>query len=340
MVGSFQKTWRYLDAHIVLPMIDYIEDNNLATESEIRQCRIKAVSGTGMIDYLAELYHESKTPAPSDLAERKSHLTADFEAKQSQLRPLLDVVETQGTEAIKQVSLADFCLKYNLSADILDVMFDYARLSYHIGDYKTSSELLKIYRLLTSSTETMSAPTERQMRAMWGSIASYIALNEWTAASELIVKLVEFFDNSTLPKDKFSYGASGLWLIHWAILVSLKSNKADLLTLMVKDKFLNIISISAPYLWRYISSLIILSPYERLESLPVSEIANLISKDADAAKDPINVVIVELLQNFNLEGDFSVSEAAKGDFYIESLAEELSTKAGELRNQIKAKLYQ
>lgn len=340
MVDSSQKTWRYLDAHLVLPMIDFLEDNKLAAETEIMQCRIKAVSATGMIDYLIELYQDSKLTVPSDLIERKAQITVELEAKQAQLRPLLEVVQAHGVEAIKQISLADFCLKYNLSADILDVTFEYARLSYHIGDYKTSSELLKIYRLLTSSTETMSSPTERQMRAMWGSIASYIAQNELSAASELILKLVEFFENSTLPKDKFSYGASGLWLIHWAVLVSLKSKNVDLLSFMVKDKFLNIMSISAPYLWRYISALIILSPYERIQSLPVTDIANLISKDADASRDPINEALVELLQNFNLENKLHLSKAAKGDFYLDALADELDKKAGELRNQIKAKLYQ
>ena len=178
------------------------------------------------------------------------------------------------------------------------------------------------------------------MRAMWGSIASYIAQNEWIAAAELIVKLIEFFENSTLPKDKFSYGASGLWLIHWAVIVSMKSKNIDLLSFMVKDKFLNIISISAPYLWRYISVLIILSPFDRIQSLPVNEIANLISKDAEASRDPINVLVVDLLQNFNLEVDVGISTAARGDFYIDALAAELNTKATELRNQIKAKLYQ
>ena len=341
MVGTAQQTWRYLDAHLVLPMLDFAEDNKLASSQEILQARIKAVSSTSMIDYLIELYQEGKMTVPEEIQHKKAQVMADFESKQATLKPLLDVVEKNGTDAFKQTSLADFCLKYNLSADILDVMFDYARLSYQVGDYKTSSELLKIYRILTSSTETQSVPTERQLRAMWGSIASYIAQNEWTAAAELITKLVEFFDNSTLPKDKFSYGASGLWLIHWAVVVALKSKNVDLLPIMVKDKFLNIISISSPYLWRYISALVVLSPVDKVDSLPMAEIASLIAKDAEAAKDPINALIVDLFLNFNLDNNSrGITAAATGDYFLQEHAAELETKAQELTRKVKGKLYQ
>ena len=341
MVASCQKTWRYLDPHIVLPMLDFVEDRKLASSSEILEARIKAVSGTGMIDYLVELYQEAKQAVPEDLAAKKAALMADFESKNAQIKPLLDVVEKTGTDSLKQIGLADFCLKYNLSADILDVMFEYARLSYQVGDYKTSSELLKIYRLLTSSTETQSVPTERQMRAMWGSIASYIAQGEWKAAADLITKLIEFFEVSTLPKDKFSYGASGLWLIHWAVLVSFQSKNADLLPLMLKDRFLNIISISAPYLWRYISALVILTPLEKLQNFPLADVAALMAKDAEACIDPLNAVVMDLFLNFSFavktEG---IAAATKGDYYLEAMGTELETKATQLTAQIRAKLYQ
>lgn len=341
MVASCEKTWRYLDPHIVLPMLDFFEDRKLASASDILQARIKAVGGTGMIDYLVDLYQEAKQGVPEDLAAKKAQLMLDFESKNAQIKPLLDVVEKSGADALKQMGLADFCLKYNLSADILDVMFDYSRLSYQVGDYKTSSELLKIYRLLTSSTETQSVPTERQMRAMWGSIASYIAQSEWKAASELITKLIEFFEVSTLPKDKFSYGASGLWLIHWAVLVSLQSKSTDLLPLMLKDRFLNIVSISAPYLWRYISALVILSPLEKVQTFPMAEVAALIAKDVDAAQDPFNAVVIDLFLNFTFEAKTDgLAASAKNDYYLDALAAELQTKAAELTAQIRAKLYQ
>ena len=340
MVSSSQKTWRYLDAHLILPMIDFLEEKKLANNEEILKARIKAVSTTGMIDYLTELYQEANMTVPEELASKKSEIMSEFETKQAELNPLLEVMEKNGTDSIKQTSLADFCLKYNLSADILDVMFDYARLSYQVGDYKTSSEFLKIYRILTSSTETQTVPTDRQMRAMWGSIASYIAQAEWTAAAELIVKLIEFFDNYTLPKDKFSYGASGLWLIHWAVVVALKSRNTDLLPLMVKDRFLNTISISSPYLWRYISALVILSPPEKVSALPMAEIANLISKESEASKDPINMVIVDLFSAFNFKEVSGLIDAVKEDYYLDAHGSELQTRVKELTTQIRNKLYQ
>ena len=339
MVANSLKTWRYLDAHLVLPMLDFLEEHKLASDQEILQARIKAVGTTYMIDYLMELQQEAKLAVPEELKAKKEDLMRDFEAKQVTLRPLLEVVEKNGTDAIKQTSLADFCLKYNLSADILDVMFDYARLSYQVGDYKTSSELLKIYRILTSSTETQSAPTDRQMRAMWGSISSYMAQSEWSTAAELIVKLMEFFDNSTLPKDKFSYGASGLWLLHWAILVSLKSSNVDLLSLILKDKFLNIISISAPYLWRYVSALVILSDHDKLDAIPMEDVASLISKDSEASADPINKVIIDLFMDYKFE-ESSLSAATETDYFLRQHGENLQKRAKELTNKIKNKLFQ
>ena len=323
-------------------MLDFMEQSKQATDSDLLQARIKAVSSTGMIDYLMELYQEGKLTAPADLASKKAQIMADFESKQSQLKPLLEVVEKNGTEALKITSLADFCIKYNLSTDVLDVLFDYSRLLYQVGDYKTSSELLKIYRLLTSSADPQAVPTERQMRAMWGSIASYIAQGEWQAAAELIAKLIDFFETSTLPKDKFSYGASGLWLIHWATLVSFKlSDKTMLLPLMMKDRFLNIISISAPYLWRYMSALILMASFDRVQSLPVNEMASLIVRDAEASQDALNRVIVDLFYNFNFDSPNEVeSIVAEKDYYLDGVAKELPKRVSELTAQIRAKLYQ
>ena len=178
-----------------------------------------------------------------------------------------------------------------------------------------------------------------EMRAMWGSISSYIAQNEWAAASELIVKLIEFFDVSTLPKDKFSYGASGLWLIHWAVVVSLKSGNTDLLPLMVKDKFLNIISVSAPYLWRYISSLVIMSPVDKLSTLPLSDIASLITKDTEASSDALNRVIVDLFSEYSFE-QHQITDAVCGDYFLQEHSALLQTRVQELTTQIKNKLFQ
>lgn len=342
MVSSSQKTWRYLDAHLVLPMLDFMEEHKLAPESELLQARIKAVSSTAMVDYLVELYQEAKMTVPEDLATKKTQVMADFESKQAQLKPLLEVAEKNGTDALKVSSLADFCLKYNLSTDVLDVLFEYSRLSYQVGDYKTSSELLKIYRILTTSADPQAVPTERQMRAMWGSIASYIAQGEWIFASELIAKLIEFFETSTLPKDKFSYGASGLWLIHWATLVSFKlADKSALLPFMLKDRFLNIVSISAPYLWRYISALVILAPMDRIQSLPLNEMASLIVKDAEASQESLNRVIVDLFLNLSFEPVTGLeSVASEKDYYLADVAKDLPKCAKELTDQIRAKLYQ
>ena len=340
MVSTSQKTWRYLDAHLVLPMLDFMEQHKQATEAEILNARIKSVSSTGMIDYLVELYQEAKMTAPEDLVAKKSQIMAEFESKQGQLKPLLEVVEKNGTDALKVTSLADFCIKYNLSTDVLDVLFDYSRLVYQVGDYKTSSELLKIYSLLTTSADPQAVPTERQMRAMWGSISSYLAQGEWTAAAELIAKLIEFFETSTLPKDKFSYGASGLWLIHWAILVSYKlTDKTTLLPMMMKDRFLNIVSISAPYLWRYLSALVLMTSFDRVQSLPVNEMASLISRDAEASQDPINRMMVDLFLNFNFDADLTSSDLDK-DYYLSDVADDLPKRSKELIEQIRSKLYQ
>ena len=343
MVSSCEKTWRYLDAHMILPILDFMEEQGLKSKTEILDARIKAVAGTGMVDYLIELHEEGKVALPEDLTTKKAQTMADFESKQSQLKPLLEAVEREGMEALKTSSLADFCIKYQLAADVLDVMFDYARLSYQIGDYKTSSELLKIYRMLTTSADPQAVPTDRQMRAMWGSISSYIAQGEWSSAAELIAKLIDFFETSTLPKDKFSYGASGLWLIHWAVVVSFKlEDKTTLLPLMVKDRFLNIVSISAPYLWRYMSALILICPFEKLQGLPVADIAALISKDTEASQDSINRVVVDVFQNFNFDSVKSLETLSKEekDYYLVEVEKELPQRAVELTAQIRDKLYQ
>lgn len=345
MVSQTKKTWRYLDPHFLLPILDFIEAKKLASSNEVQDARIRAVTSTFMVDYLIELYGKAHRSLPEDLETRKASVMTEFESKQSILRPLLHVIETDGLDSVKNLSLADFCLKYNLPTDVLDVLFEYARLSYQVGDYKTSSDLLKIYRILTSSSETSSVPTDRQIRAMWGSIASYIVLEEYTAASELIAKLMEFFDTTTLPKDKFSSGASGLWLLHWALLVLLKSEQPkslhpELISMILRDKYFNVVSVSSPYLWRYMSALVLMS--EDSSQLPVNEMALLISKDQDASQDPINAFMVDMFVHYNFESAEKrvASFTHSDDYFLVSHETHLRTAAKSLVEQVKQRLYQ
>jgi translation initiation factor 3 subunit E len=324
-------------------MIDFLEEQKLASHEEIIQARIKAVSCTNMVDYLLELYQEAKISAPEDIESKKAAVISEFQSKQSQLKPLLEAIESNGVESIKGMSLADFCIKYNLPTDVLDVLFEYSRLSYQVGDYQTSSELLKIYRILTSSTETSTVPTDRQLRAMWGSIASYIVQGEYKAASDLISKLIEFFDTTTLPKDKYSSGASGLWLLHWAILSLLQSTepliKEELLSLVLREKFINVVSVAAPHLWRYMSALVLMSPVERLETIPTTEMAIMLQNNPEALADPINAVIVDIFLHYDFE---SAEKHLQGisvddDYYLAHHAKSL--KSSTLVNHIKQRLY-
>jgi translation initiation factor 3 subunit E len=346
MVSQTKKAWRYLDPHFLLPILDFLEEKKLAKESEVLDARIRAVSSTFMVDYLVDLFGKAKQTIPEDLEQRKASVMAEFDTKQDILRPLLVVIETEGMDTIKNMSLADFCLKYNLPTDVLDVLFEYARLSYQVGDYKTSSDLLKIYRILTSSSETTTVPTDRQIRAMWGSIASYIVLEEYTAASELIGKLMEFFDTTTLPKDKFSSGASGLWLLHWALLVLLKAQDSqalhsDLVPMILRDKYFNVVSVSSPYLWRYMSALVLLTG-SSVQQLPTNEMALMISKDSEACEDPINAFIVDVFVHYNFDAAEKriASISVTDDYFLASHEAQLRSAAKALVDQVKQRLYQ
>ncbi len=352
MVQSSQsiKTWRYLDPHFIIPMLDFLGDSNLVPADELFQARIKTVAATNMTDYLIDLYQESNQAVPVDLAASKTQLMADMETKQSQLRPLLHAIEEGGIDSMKQLSLADFCLKYNLSTDVLDVLFDHSRQLYQVGAYERASDLLRIYRRLTSSTDASSVPTDRQIRAMWGSIACYIALAEYTSASELLVKLMEFFDTTTLPKDKFSSGASAIWMLHWSILVILKSPSDQVLghplvSMILREKYLGIVSVSAPYLWKYISAIIILqtgSAASPVSNHTVTDVAVLISKDSEASSDHLSKMLIELYQNFNFEAAEQLAESElylTSDYFLVGHEQALKSKAVELIRSVRQKLY-
>lgn len=351
MVQSSQsiKTWRYLDPHFVIPMLDFLGDNNLVEADELFQARAKTVAATNMTDYLIDLYQEANQAVPDGLAETKAQLMADMESKQSQLRPLLQAIEEGGIDSMKQLSLADFCLKYNLSADVLDVLFEHSRQLYQVGAYERASDLLRMYRRLTTSNEPTAVPTDRQIRAMWGSTACYIALGEYTSASELLVKLMEFFDTTTLPKDKFSSGASAIWMLHWSILVILKSPSDQvtghpLVPMILREKYLGIISVSAPYLWRYIAAIILLQTGATtpvVSTHAVSDIANLMNKDLGEISNEAKL-LVELYVYFNFDEVEKLSEAPSDrqfDYYLVGHNEALKTKALELIRSVRTKLY-
>ena len=346
MVSNSNKAWRYFDPHFLLPILDFVADRKLASSAEILQARIKAVSSTFMVDHLQGLYGEAKLSVPVDLEAKKAEVLLEYERKQQPLAPLLEVIEKDGIESLKTMTLADLCLKFNLSADILDTLFEYARLSYQVGDYARASQLLQIYRTLTSSNETTSIPTERQLRALWGCIASFIVQEDYERAVEVIVKLIEFFDNSSLPKDKFSYGASALWLLHWAVLAAFKADQfpTDLIPLLIRDKFLNVVSISAPYLWKYVSAMIILASEEQRATLPLQEISNMIAKDSELADDPLCQIVVDLYQSFDFQAAESrlagIASSTTNDYFLTTHGDQLRSKAQALIDATKLRIYQ
>ena len=335
MVANSSEAWRYFDPHFLLPVLDFLEDHNIGSRDEIAKARIKAVSSTFMVDHLQSLCEEAKVPVPEGLEAKKAEVMAEYECKQKPLAPLLSMIEENGVDVIKSMTLADLCFKHDLPADILDTLFEYARLSYQVGDYSKSTELLQIYRTLTSWSETSSIPTERQLRAMWGSAASFIVQTDYDRSIEMLIKLIEFFDNSTLPKDKFSYGASLLWLLHWSLFAAFKAEKfpTQIIPLLLRDKFLNIISISAPYLWKYVAAMIILSDDETLQNRSFVEM--------HSTNDPICSFLSKLYQSVDIEAAEKIIPTFKydDDFFLVTHSDELRTKAEALVKAIKLRVY-
>ncbi|VDP71758.1 unnamed protein product [Schistosoma curassoni] len=189
-----KKISSFLDKHLTLPLLEYISVKNIYDEKSILKTKWEVLLGTSMVDYAADTYRSIyETEPPKGLLDKREKVLESIQETEVKLKPVKVIFSQETMKEVAQCKNAKDLLtsletKYNFKTEMLNDMFDAARVFYDAGNYNLSSEYLKIVRQLVTPG------TQRHLDASWGRLASEILVQNWDEALEDLEKLKDAID--------------------------------------------------------------------------------------------------------------------------------------------------
>nr|AAW25711.1 unknown [Schistosoma japonicum] len=129
-----RKISGFLDKHLILPLLEYICVKNIYDEKSILKTKWEVLLGTSMVDYAADTYKSIyDTEPPPGLLDREKVLES-IQETELKLKPVKVIFSQETMKEVAQCKntkdlLASLETKYNFKTEMLNDMFDAARVS-------------------------------------------------------------------------------------------------------------------------------------------------------------------------------------------------------------------
>jgi len=221
-------------------------------------------------------------------------------------------------------TMDEFYNTFGLDDTVLDDLLQYTKLMYECGDYGLCVELLKHYKTIVA------VDVERQVNKdtisnIWGQLASNILTKDFKVAAELILDIhdkLEKAEKAESAQQKMPMREVLLqrtWLLHWALYAVFNSEEVDpkVLDFFLNEKSLSIISLSCPYLFRYVGACLILN--KRLK-LVLFDAVKVLQHECGSYSDPITRFLLALYTDMDFdEAQRELQKCrlvCKGDYFL------------------------
>lgn len=238
--------------------------------------KIRSVNKTNMTELVeeeyqrfpddAELQAEYKIQKPI-LADRmkKSFELIDNESAEVKLATNFFAQKDLINELIAKNSLTleNISTKYQITTDILDAYYKFAKFKYECGMYKEVEEMIANYLSVQQPISTIS-----YIGALWARLACHILLAKWSDTVSDLHAVKEAIDVRNATSNINQLNQRG-WLMHWCLflLLSQRDGIETLVDLYSEKPYLQAIENLCPWLLRYYTASIILSPSRRRTNL-------------------------------------------------------------------------
>ena len=204
--------------------------------------------------------------------------------------------------------------KFGVTEAHVEAMFKMAKFQYDAGEYSASIAYLDLYQELTSD---VNGPN---IGIYWGKLAACIQnyqdgdgwdkSPEWEKAFNLAWARDGSIDSAI--RERYMPDIKRLqertWLLHWSlnILAEYPSKREALLDIYLRDENLLVVSLTCPWLLRYIITTLLL--FRKKHHL-VSKVVRLLTPEALALGDPM----IKFLQSVAVDFDFEAAKAVMND---------------------------
>lgn len=237
----------FLDRHMVLPLLDFLQQSNLYSPLSIIQARVDFAATTKMVDLYQSEYHALHDGAdPSNIEQRFDSVYSELRDLQSAVGDLLTLLQDEVNEAGEVTKVAPAMAmreeghwtvevlqeQHGIGVDAIDALYRFAKLNFEIGRYREAADYLFYYRELMKAREE-----EKSYWALWGKLAGEILMaNMETAWSDLqqLYTLLE----SKFHLDQLEQLQQRTWIIHWSLFIffNLPNGKNLMIDFLLQDK--------------------------------------------------------------------------------------------------------
>lgn len=235
-----QTLAKYLDKHMVLPLLDFLHEKKLYATNDMLQAKIELASKTKMMDFFAGEYKALHGKEPDNLEAEKTAVYAELQSSQAAVGPLLNVLNDENhlAETLTKDSnfTGDYLAEhYAVTRDNIEALYVFAKLNFDCGRYRDSADYLYYYRLLSRNTPE---DIENNFQALWGKLASEILMVNGDAAYADLVALKEAIDQRVhvAPYLQLQQRA---WLVTWSLFVffNIPDGRVKMIEFMMGDSY-------------------------------------------------------------------------------------------------------
>ncbi len=293
---------------------------------------------------MIELVEDEYERYPNDEA-----LQAEYNARKPQLaerkNKIFDVIDHEpevvqrvssffsNVELIAQLRAAsnftlDFLSQHHgITQDSLEAYYKFAKFKYECGMYIEAEEMLGNY--LSVQQPVTPGNTSSHQGALWGKLACRILQAKWEDSLNDLNAVKESIEvRNVNPMDQLRQRG---WLMHWSLFVYLnqRDGMEALVDLFSERYYLQTLENLCPWLLRYYTVAIILSPIKRKTAL--KDILQEISSMSYLYSDPLTQFLDSLFDAF----DFDIaqvklqecSKLVKNDFFLQAHADKFMHEA-------------
>ena len=323
-----QKLAKFLDPHMLIPLINHLAAKNLHTKKELNESKLMVLGKTNMVDAAMEVHKELHGAPPPAMAAKRDEALKALQALRDEVKPILDLVtdaaRVSELKAERCYNMGYLSSQLSITPQHLDALLRYAKAVYEGGDYRAAADLLAQFRALTTDAEA-------SFSALWGKLAGEILAKNWDGALDDVNALRDAIDarSSTPPAMLLQQRC---WLMHWALFLlgNHQNGRAVVCDLFMQDKYAQALQVHAPHLLRYLAVAVITNPRRRDK---VRDLVRAIAIERPAFSDPITLILEELFTHANFEaaqGRLQECAAVLGNDFFLCHSEELFLKSARL----------
>lgn len=342
-----------LDPHMVLPMLDWMQEQKFYDHKTIQQAKIDLVNQTMMVEYAGQLHEELHGKELEGVEGSKQKVLSELTAIHQSLGPLGGLLNQNTVEDLRanhNWTLEHLSREYGVTNDHVEQFFRLAKTTFECGGYVEAANYLSWFKALIPAgplregTEMVNWE-EYRFAAMWGKLSAEIVNSNFEVAMTDLLALKEAIDGRSVlsgvtPAQQLQ---QRVWLAHWSLFIffNMQDGLNRMLDLLTADKLLAAISHSAPHLLRY---LVVAAIFNRRRRLSLTDLARTIATVRETYTDPVLEFVHFTIGEFDFDHAAEelkkISTVVQYDFFLSGyIAEGLLQNARLLLFETYSRIY-